>query len=231
MSNAEVRSDGLDQSDLVRLFTQRTESYGRFIRGVLYPQGIRAFFMAASDLAPARVLDAGCGTGVVTLALRDALIRRGLTPTSMHAFDLTPAMLSRFRRTIEERGIHGIELAQADVLDLAGLPRPWKDYDLVVSASMLEYVPRERLSAALSGLRTLLRPEGRFVLFMTRRNWLMRPLIGRWWRGHLYKAEELEHALKAAGYRCVSFRRFPVLFQHLNLWGHVVEARASLPAN
>jgi len=41
--------------------------------------------------------------------------------------------------------------------------RGWKDYDLVVSASMLEYVPRDLFVAALSGLRGLLNGNGRFV--------------------------------------------------------------------
>ena len=217
--------DGTRRSELIRLFTERSGSYVRFIRAVLYPQGIGAYFRATPSLkSAARILDAGCGTGVVMLALRDALVGRGLMPGPMHAFDLTPAMLGRFRQTLEERGIDGIELAQADVLQLAALPGSWKDYDLVVSASMLEYVPPEQLSAALSGLRALLRSDGRLVLFMTRRNWLTRPLIGRWWQGHLYTATELEASLREAGFARVTFRRFPPSFRYLGLWGHVVEA-------
>jgi 2-polyprenyl-3-methyl-5-hydroxy-6-metoxy-1,4-benzoquinol methylase len=211
--------------DLVRLFTERNGSYVRFIRSVRYSQGIRAFFLAAPGLeSRLRVLDAGCGTGVVMLALRDALIRRGLEPGPMQAFDLTPAMLARFRQTLAEKGMDGIETAQADVLDLTSLPASWRDYDLIVSASMLEYVPPERLISALRGLKSLLRPDGRLVLFMTRRNWLTRPLIGRWWRGHLYTSEELEASLRQAGFAQVAFRRFTLLFRYLGWWGHVVEA-------
>lgn len=223
--------DGLRKSDPIQLFTLRSGSYVRFIRTVLYPQGIRGYFLAAPGLkSRARILDAGCGTGIVMLALRDALLRRGLAPGPMQAFDLTEAMLGRFRQTLEERRIDGIELAQADVLDLAALPSSWKDYDLIVSASMLEYVPQEQLGTALSGLRALLRPGGRFVLFMTRRNWLTRPLIGRWWQGHLYTAGELEVSLTQAGFAHVAFRGFPPSFRYLSLWGHVVEATADSPA-
>jgi hypothetical protein len=89
---------------------------------------------------------------------------------------------------------------------------------------MLEYVPPERLASALRGLGSLLRPDGRLVLFMTRRNWLTRPLIGRWWRGHLYTAGELGASLRQAGFAHVAFRRFPLFFRYLGLWGHVVEA-------
>ena len=210
----------------VELFSERSESYVRFIRLVRYPQALRAFFFASpllrSDL---RILDAGCGTGVVTLALHEALVRRGFTSESLHAFDLTPAMLERFRRTLRERALEGVELAQADVLELGALPASWHDYDLIVSASMLEYLPKTQLASALRGLRLLLRPGGSFLLFITRRNWLTRPLIGRWWRSNLYSADELERAFREAGFESIIFRRFPAPFRHFGLWGHIVEAR------
>ena len=213
-------------SQPVDLFSDRSRSYVRFIRFVGYPQGIRAFFLPSpllrSDL---RVLDAGCGTGIVTLALREALLRRGLSPGTLHAFDLTPAMLESFRHTLRRRALEGIDLAQADALQLDTLPASWRNYDLVVSASMLEYLPRARLEAVLSGLRSLLNERGSFVLFISRRNWLTRPLIGRWWQSNLYEASELRQALRDAGFASIAFRRFPASFGHLNLWGYVIEAR------
>jgi ubiquinone/menaquinone biosynthesis C-methylase UbiE len=213
-------------SDPAQVYSNRSDSYVRFIRFVRYPQGLRAFFLHSSILRSGpRVLDAGCGTGVVTLALRDALVRRGLAPGPMHAFDLTPAMLEHFRGALARRGIAGIELAQADVLELRNLPASWRDYDLVVTASMLEYVPRARLEAALSGLRSLLNDDGALVLFMTRRNWLTRPLIGRWWQSNLYASAEIASALRGAGFASIAFRRFPHPFGYLGLWGHAIEAR------
>ena len=105
-----------------------------------------------------------------------------------------------------------------------GFPPSWRDYDLIVSASMLEYVPRTRLGTALGGLRSLLKEGGSLLLFITRRNWLTRPLIGRWWHSNLYRAEELEQAFREAGFLRVAFRRFPARFRYLALWGHIVEA-------
>lgn len=160
----------------------------------------------------------------MTLALREALLSRALQPGTLHAFDLTPTMLDRFRGTLRSRGIEGIELAQADVLSLHRLPDPWRDYDLVVSASMLEYLPRPRLGVAIGGLRSLLREGGSLLLFITRRNLLTRPLIGRWWQANLYGRSELEQAFREAGFDSVAFRRFPARFGHLGLWGHIVEA-------
>ena len=212
-------------SDPHRLFTERCDAYDRFIRAVMYPQGLQTFFLESALLRPQlRVLDAGCGTGVLTLALRDALVHRGLALRSFHGFDLTPAMLDRFRAILQRRAIEDVTLAQANVLDLAALPSEWVDYDLVVSASMLEYVPRTQLVDALRGLRSRLAQHGRFVLFVTRRNPLTRLFIGRWWQSNLYTAHELADAFRAAGFSHFAFRRFPFKARYLSLWGHVIEA-------
>jgi cyclopropane fatty-acyl-phospholipid synthase-like methyltransferase len=207
------------------LFTERTDSYLRFIRSVGYPLAIRAYFERCPFLRSGlRILDAGCGTGVVSLGIRGALLSHGFTVGGIDAFDLTPAMLDRFRQTLERRGIADVRLAEANVLELDRLPATWGRYDLVVSASMLEYIPRESLPAALYGLRALLHESGAMVLFITKRNWLMKPLIERWWRANLYTRSELHAAFQQAGFSRISFRHFPLLYRILDIWGHIVEA-------
>jgi 2-polyprenyl-3-methyl-5-hydroxy-6-metoxy-1,4-benzoquinol methylase len=210
--------------ETIQLFTKRCATYERFIRLVRYPQGTRAFFLRSSRLrAGLRVLDAGCGTGVITLALCEALERRGLAPATLHAFDLTPAMLGRFHDTLKQRRI-AVQTRQSDVLEMESLPETWKQYDLIVSASMLEYVSPSQLVQALAGLRQRLNDQGHLVIFITKRNWLTRPLIGRWWQSNLYTKSELVDAFRRAGFSHASFSAFPFAARYLAAWGHVIEA-------
>jgi len=53
----------------------------------------------------------------------------------------------------------------------------------------------------------------------------MKPLIERRWQANLDTATELREALAKAGFSQVRFSRFPHSYRHLDLWGHVVEAR------
>ncbi|MCX2975437.1 class I SAM-dependent methyltransferase [Halieaceae bacterium IMCC8485] len=170
-------------------------------------------------------LDAGCGSGTATLALREALLSRGLSPGLMRGFDLTPKMLERFSGNLLAHEIEGVDLFQADILHLEELPDGWNNFDLIVSAAMLEYLPRERMVEALSGLRSLLKESGSLLLFITRQNWLMSLLVGKWWSAELYGAAELEQYFRLAGFTTVTFTKFPFPYKHLSLWGHIIEAK------
>jgi len=214
-------------ADARQLFTERPDLYARFIRAVRYPQGLRAFWRASPLLYPGlRILEAGCGTGALTFAVWGAAEERGIRPSAFDAFDLTPAMLDRLRAALRRHPQRAgcIRLVEANVLQLDTLPPDWRDYDIVVSASMLEYVPRERFADALRGLRERLREGGRLVLFVTRRNPFTRVLIGRWWQSNLYSVPELTKAFVAAGFSGVRLPGFPFAARYLSAWGHVVEA-------
>jgi ubiquinone/menaquinone biosynthesis C-methylase UbiE len=161
----------LTRSEIQHIYSTRTASYKSFISTFRYPQGIRALFQASHLLQPGlRVLDAGCGFGVVTFAFVEEMERRSLHYESVDAFDLTPAMLSRFQTTLDTRGINKVQLRQADVLALDQLPQSWVDYDLILSASMLEYLPKDELPLALAGLRKRLSPNGKILILITKKN-------------------------------------------------------------
>ncbi len=90
-------------------------------------------------------LGAGCGSGLASLALIEALQRRGYRFETVDGLGPTPAMLARYESTLAKRDLVGVRLCRADVLDLEQLPSTGSGYDLIVSTSMLEYVPRGAL--------------------------------------------------------------------------------------
>ena len=217
----------------IKFFTERRDTYVRFIAATRYRQGLTAYFMESPLLKSGlRILDAGCGTGALMTAVADALARRGIRAAALNGFDLTPAMLEHFAVTAKtKKSLDGLELAQANVLMLDQLPIGWSDYDLIVSASMLEYVPRTQFVDALRGLKSRLRPGGVFTLFITRRNPIMRLMIGIWWASNLYKRSELDQAFRAAGFEEIQFPLFPARAANMALWGHIVQARRAVTLN
>ncbi len=207
-------------------FTDEAARYDRYVSSFHYAEGIRAYFERAEWLRSGlRILDAGCGSGLPGLALIEAIERRGLERGRVEGFDLTPAMLELYREKLARRGIEGVELREANVLELERLPESWRDYDLILSASMLEYIPRDRLPEALAELRARLTHDGRLVLFMTRRNWVTKRFVERPLGGNRYSRRELAAAFAAARFQEPTFHRFPLAYAWLNLWGHIVEAR------
>lgn len=217
----------LTADEVRRLYTERTDLYHWFFADLLgYGPGIRALVGASGLLASGqRILDAGCGTGVVSRGVLATARRRGLTGITIDGFDLTPAMLARFREWLAANEIGNVTLTLGDVCDPRSLPEGWNGYDLVVSSAMLEYLPKASLAAALGHLRARLRPGGHLLFAITRRNPLMAVLIERWWESHAYQRAELERHVRAAGFGEVRFGHFPFPYRWLDLWGHVVVAR------
>jgi ubiquinone/menaquinone biosynthesis C-methylase UbiE len=216
----------LTRSEVQQFFSTRTEAYNSFISAFRYPQGIRALLQTSDLLRPGlRVLDAGCGFGVVTFAFIEAMASKGLKYESIHAFDLTPAMLSHFQTSLYTRGINDIQLCQADVLALDQLPQSWNEYDLILSASMLEYLPKTELPRALAELRKRLSPKGSLLIVITKKSPEAKILIEWWWRSEGYARDELHQAFAAGGFREVTFRRFPDQYFWLNGGSYAVEAR------
>lgn len=124
-----------------------------------YGRSLERYF--ASHLPPllpahARVLDAGCGTGLLTAALRQALPR----PVRIVAMDLSAPSLFTARENVtagSSPATHQINFAQANLLQL---PFANDSFDLVVSSGALEYVS---LPAGFAELARVITPGGYLV--------------------------------------------------------------------
>ncbi len=103
----------------------------------------------AGDVAGLAVLDAGCGSGPLSQALR----AKGAV---VSGFDLSPAMVELARERLGED-------ADLRVADL-GAPLPYPDdrFDLVVASLSLHYV--QDWASALAELRRVLKPGGRLTV-------------------------------------------------------------------
>jgi cyclopropane fatty-acyl-phospholipid synthase-like methyltransferase len=216
----------LSQSDVEELYTTRIDRYESFIDFFRTSQGLRAVLRQSDLLRPdLRVLDAGCGFGSATFALIDALRAKNLGWEIIDAFDLTPAMLTRFSKRIDDRRAERIRVQRADVLELQALPHSWRNYDLVLSTSMLEYLRKHDLSYALAGLRERMAPAGRILVMITRRTPEARILVEWGWKAQSYSKPEIVQSFEAAGLRNQRFLRFPLRYAWLNRANYVVTAR------
>ena len=106
---------------------------------------------AALRLRPeARVLDAGCGSGQLALALA----ARGARVT---AVDLSPEMIRRARRHAEARGLSVTWRTGA----IDQLTEPLAVYDAILARVVLQFVPN--VPATLRAFRRVLKPGGRLL--------------------------------------------------------------------
>lgn len=107
------------------------------------------------------VLDAGCGTGLVTLAFHSA----GYRPEKMFALDLSFKSLEVAKEQFEEDEIVAVREAKTIQGNLLAMPFEDGTFDLVLTCGALEYVP---LEAGLAELARVLKKDGLLVLIPIR---------------------------------------------------------------
>lgn len=209
------------------LYTKRLGAYAAFVGLFRSREGLRALLAKDTEILRPRmrVLDAGCGFGLATFALLDAARQCNIEAPSVDAFDLTPAMLDRFRDKLAARPDARVALRQADVMASDGLPPSWTGYDLVLSTSMLEYLPRPALPRVLANLRTRLSDQGRILVMITRKSPEAKWLVERGWHAARYDRADLRAGFADAGFHDLRFVRFPLRYGWLNRANHVVVAR------
>lgn len=209
--------------DAERLYTRRAGVYPVYVQAFGHRQSLQAVLSSVVCLhGGERILDAGCGTGLSTLAIAAAFQAAGKPYAAIDAFDLTPAMLDAYHETVTRARLRDVQAVRADVLALDDqLPDTWSGYELVVCSSMLEYVPRESLAAALAALRARLRQRGQLVVLLTRKSFY----LTRWlWRCEGYTRTQISNALRNAGFAGAGFRHYPWPYVWMNLGNHLVVA-------
>ena len=210
-----------------KLYTERLSAYVAFISLFRSRDALRALLERSGLLRPKlRVLDAGAGFGTATFALLDALRAKDINAQAVDAFDLTPAMLDQFQAELDSRGITLVRHKRANVLELESELCPaWRGYDLIITASMLEYVPKKSLPHALSALRARLAQDGSLLVVITRKNWITKGLVEWWWHAARYSRKELREAFATAGFSDPAFIRFPFWYFWQSVSNHVVLAK------
>lgn len=131
-------------------------AYGRHYNAWLYRVRRRAFREIVArlriDLARARVLDVGCGTGFYLGLWRELGARR------VAGLDFSPTAIARLRDDFP-----GVDLREADIADS---PPPFgtADFDVISAFDVLFHiVDDQRYGAALRNIASLLPPGGLFL--------------------------------------------------------------------
>lgn len=148
---------------------------------------------------PLRLLDAGCGDGLTTMALAKRHPRWGLL-----GVDLQEHLLAGARRRAEGRGLGNVEFEIADLLR----PLPFDGFEAVIALECLSEIPDDE--AALRTLFGAAAPGAPVAVQVPDRDW--RPVLpgsATTWREQVrqgYTREEIEALLVKVGLTGVETR-------------------------
>lgn len=177
--------------------------YDAFLTLTGFKRGVENFLDRVHfELAPkASILDAGCGTGLLTLYLA-----RRFPTTNILATDVDERMLAQLERLINEEGIepHRVQVASSDLNNPKEIHERAtrcsatldpESFDLVTISGALEHVS---LDSAVKRIVELLKPGGIFFSLNVRRN-PAGAVLAMVYKFRPYTVAELRHALAEAG--------------------------------
>ncbi|HEY8490121.1 MAG TPA: methyltransferase domain-containing protein, partial [Dehalococcoidia bacterium] len=118
-------------------------------------RAVRETFMEIAAPAPGeRVLDVGCGTGTLAIA-----VKQRVGAGAVHGIDASPEMIEVAREKAARAGSD----VDFRVALIEAIPFPDASFDLVTSSLMLHHLPDDLKAKGLAEVRRVLRPGGRFV--------------------------------------------------------------------
>jgi ubiquinone/menaquinone biosynthesis C-methylase UbiE len=149
----------------------------------------------------AKILDAGCGTGLLTLALMRSLH----FPVSITALDLSATSISAARKAVIESPGRTRDVTFAEG-NLLSLPFADNSLDMVVTSGALEYVPLEE---GMSELARVIVPGGHLLHIPCRKPSIATTFLEILFRFKAHPRKEiLSHTDRH--FRMVHEYRFPV---------------------
>lgn len=162
MSQREATTTRLPD-DPVSIYDRFTNLYDLMFRVNGYGRSVERYLRENPIPLPAgaRVLDAGCGTGLLTLAF----LRVHERPADIVSIDLSLRSLQTARRAAQKLSKlprRRVAFAQSNAL---ALPFTDETFDLVLTSGVLEYLP---LREGLGELARVLAPGGRLVFVPVR---------------------------------------------------------------
>jgi SAM-dependent methyltransferase len=186
---------GIDPGSFHRLSEVEMNHFWFVTRNELIVGLANKFFPTAS-----RLLEIGCGHGIVLQALAQARHWRRLVGTELH-----PSALAHAR----ERLPRGVEFVQMDARHIPAIAA----FDLTGAFDVIEHIPDDE--AVLRGLREATVPGGGIIIAVPQHPWLWSDADALAYHQRRYRRGEVEYKLIRSGFEVLFSSSFTSLLMPL----------------